>query len=500
MTTTLLQSPMPDTQSKNLLIKKLWLRINERGDFPMLSNSLRTTISAMKGNDYDFTALVQVVLSDFTLTQRVIRLANSAMYMAFGGNITTVSRALMVLGMEAVGHVVLGLKLVDHFQQSQTHRIDAKLELNRTMLAACVARKVTESREVLASEEAVVCTLMRQLGKLLCLFYLESEWNEIRELSSGGKCDEEVACLRVLGVCFEQLGEEVAERWGLPPILRDGMKRFERDPDADPNDPLSGASWLQAIASFATQVSHEMTLPAELQATRARKLKQTSIEYGKLLSMPPTALMEVLSGLEKEQAGQQFIKEIHDLRAQAEHADIDAERSIRDGLQDLRSLPAENALAPVLSMVSETVLASLGLSRTIVFVRNPRNNAFEARLGLGRNVKHLLPELRFSESFSVDVFHLAITNSVGIFIENAADPKFSAHIPAWFKHALPDALSFVLLPVIADNHAVALIYGDWNKSELVRKIQPQEMSALNDLACELGRFFAQSLARLAEFP
>lgn len=495
---TQLHSPEPDGQDKNALIRKLWLRINERGDFPMLSNSLRTTISAMKGNDYDFTALVQVVLSDFTLTQRVIRLANSAMYMAFGGNITTVSRALMVLGMEAVGHVVLGLKLLDHFQQTQTHRIDAKLELNRTMLAACVARKVTESREVLASEEAVVCTLMRQLGKLLCLFYLENEWHEIRELGLREQCNEEHACLRVLGVCFERLGEEVAERWGLPPVVRDGMKRFESDPDADPEEPISGTSWLQAIASFSTQISHEMTLPDEQQVMRARKLRQTAVEYGRLLSVPPSILMDVVTGLEKEQAGQQFIKEIHDLRALSERADVDAERNIRDGLQDLRSLPAENALAPVLSMASETVLASLGLSRTVVFVRNPQSQAFEARLGLGANVKPLLPALRFSESFSVDVFHLAISNSLGIFIENAADPKFSAHIPTWFKRALPDALSFVLLPVIADGRPVALIYGDWNKSEQMRKVAPQEMRALNDLAVELGRFFAQSSTRLGE--
>src|SRR3984893_9371074 len=135
---------MSESKNKAALIGKLWARMNERGDFPMLSNSLRTTISAMRSDDYDFTALVQVVLSDFTLTQKVIRLANSAMYMAFGGNITTVSRALMVLGMEAVGHLVVGLKIVDHFHHSAPRRIDAKLELNRTLLSGCVARKLTE--------------------------------------------------------------------------------------------------------------------------------------------------------------------------------------------------------------------------------------------------------------------------------------------------------------------------------------------------------------------
>src|SRR5471032_3405880 len=169
------------SNSKAELLDKLWGRMSERGDFPMLSQALRTTVSAMSDDDLDFTALVQVVLSDFGLTQKVLRLANSAMYISFGGNITTVTRALMVLGMDAVGHLVVGLKLVDHFHQSAPRRIDAKLELNRTLLCGTVARQVTEHSEFRASEEAVVCTLMRQIGKLLVAFYLETEWDQLRQ-------------------------------------------------------------------------------------------------------------------------------------------------------------------------------------------------------------------------------------------------------------------------------------------------------------------------------
>src|SRR5258707_14073389 len=138
---------------KSAVLDRLWTRMSERGDFPMLSQSLRTTMAAMNNDDLDFTALVQVVLSDFALTQKVLRPGNSAIYMAFGGNITTVTRALMVLGMDAVGHLVVGLKLVDHFHHSVPRRIDAKLELNRTMLSGCAARNLTYRRALRAAEE-----------------------------------------------------------------------------------------------------------------------------------------------------------------------------------------------------------------------------------------------------------------------------------------------------------------------------------------------------------
>ncbi len=69
----------------------------------------------------------------------------------------------------------------------------------------------------------------------------------------------------------------------------------------------------------------------------------------------------------------------------------------RRGLDDLRSLPSKNALAPVLALASEAVLAGLGLSRTVVFVRQA-NDEFHARLGLGPNVERMLPALQFAAS------------------------------------------------------------------------------------------------------
>ena len=47
------------SNSKAELLDKLWGRMSERGDFPMLSQALRTTVSAMSDDDLDFTALAR---------------------------------------------------------------------------------------------------------------------------------------------------------------------------------------------------------------------------------------------------------------------------------------------------------------------------------------------------------------------------------------------------------------------------------------------------------
>ncbi|RQS17836.1 HDOD domain-containing protein [Burkholderia sp. Bp8998] len=495
---------------RTALLDKLWARMNERGDFPLLSESLRATMAAMKNDDLDFTALVRVVLSDFALTQKVLRLANSAMYMAFGGNITTVTRALMVLGMDTVGHLVVGLKLVDHFHHSTPRRIDAKLELNRALLSGCVARKLTEHAELRGGEEAVVCTLMRQVGKLLVVCYLDTEWDRIRRRAAELDGDDAAACIDVLGVGFDEIGLEAAASWRLPDVIRAGMADGDGHPahaasldededDADDNrqqsrDACADESpdrvrWLRAVSRCSTDVAGALAMPAGPQ--RDARIAVLAQHYGQELEIDADALVEIADRLAREEASDTVMREIVELRANADaiaRAQPDPEACLEAGLADLRALPSEHVLTPVLALASESLLAGLAFTRTVMFVRR-EDGAFAARLGFGPDVDAALDRLCFDERFEPDVFHLAITNSVGIFIEQAQDPKMVKRLPAWYLDALPDTRAFVLLPVRVRTTTVGLLYGDWAGAQPARKITQQEMSVLNELARELGRFF-----------
>ncbi|KUY89761.1 MULTISPECIES: HDOD domain-containing protein [unclassified Burkholderia] len=491
---------------RTALLDKLWARMNERGDFPLLSESLRATMAAMKNDDLDFTALVRVVLSDFALTQKVLRLANSAMYMAFGGNITTVTRALMVLGMDTVGHLVVGLKLVDHFHHSTPRRIDAKLELNRALLSGCVARKLTEHAELRGGEEAVVCTLMRQVGKLLVVCYLDSEWDRIRRRAAELNGDEAAACVDVLGVGFDEIGLEAAASWRLPDVIRAGMadgdgahaasadeddidEDRQRPRDACADDSPDRVRWLRAVSRCSTDVAGALAMPAGPQ--RDAHIAVLAQHYEQELDIDAGALVEIADRLAREEASDTVMREIVELRANADaiaRAQPEPEACLEAGLADLRALPSEHVLTPVLALASESLLAGLAFTRTVMFVRR-EDGAFAARLGFGPDVDAALDRLCFDERFEPDVFHLAITNSVGIFIEQAQDPKMVKRLPAWYLDALPDTRAFVLLPVRVGTKTVGLLYGDWAGAQPARKITQQEMSVLNELARELGRFF-----------
>jgi hypothetical protein len=249
------------------------------------------------------------------------------------------------------------------------------------------------------------------------------------------------------------------------------------------------------VTNFSTEVADILVAaPGAAPHIVEGRLAELAQRYGTALESEPDALVDMSVALAREEAGESVIREIVELRASADaiaRAAVNSEQRIVAGLEDLRALPSENALAPVLALASETVLAGLSFARTIVFVRQG-SGVFKARLGFGRDVEHVLATLHFAEAFEPDVFHLAIANSVGIFIENARDPKMVARLPDWYRNAFADARSFVLLPVIANQSTVALLYGDWTQGHESRKISQAEMSALNELARELGRFFAHA--------
>ncbi len=169
--------------TKEKTLELLWQRMAERGDFPSLQRSVTGIVSAMQSENTSTADLASSVLSDFALTQKVIRLANSAMYAPFGCNVTTVSRAIMILGVDTIGHLALSLKLLEGFGEVAAGRDDMARELARATLAGAFARDITSKNGIRDGEEAVVCTLLHHVARLLVTYCFPDEWVEIQRLA-----------------------------------------------------------------------------------------------------------------------------------------------------------------------------------------------------------------------------------------------------------------------------------------------------------------------------
>ena len=161
-------APMSATETMALLSNC----VRERGDLPGFSKVIAAILSTMRGESEAEFNMTSTILADPALTQRVLRLANSPMYAVFGSQINTVSKAVMVLGTEAIGHLALGLKVIDGLSQVSGGTDGSCDEMEKAVLAGHVARQVASCADARDTEEVVVCSVLHSVGRMMLSFYL----------------------------------------------------------------------------------------------------------------------------------------------------------------------------------------------------------------------------------------------------------------------------------------------------------------------------------------
>lgn len=448
----------------------LWKRMSDKGDFPALSSAVQEIVEAMDDEDHSISVLTSAILSDFALTQKVIRLANSAMYSALGGEITTVTRAALVLGVDAIGHLALSVRFIDTLSASVPDSKVARAEMAKSLLAGDIARKIAAKANLKDIEEAVVCALMHHLGRLLLAFYFPDEWEKIAEITGGHFGAENAACEKVVGVSLDEIAQEAAKRWRLPAKIASSMTHL---PGA-PGPCIPGShEWLRLVAGFSGEA-------AAIAAEGKPGLEELVGRYGEGLLVPLDAITESVSSAVEHARDTALLIEDEKLEVQAGKPG-NAEQRLVAGMDNLRRALNEGmSFGNALNMALETLYGSMGFHRVVAFLRD--GGTLKGRVGFGQGMPEILPKLVFPESYMPDVFHLALASNADVFIQDVADPKISGKLPSWFNTTLSDVQSFVLLPMAFNTHPIGALYGDWKKGtpSSVEKGELELMSALRD--------------------
>ncbi|MCA1857758.1 HDOD domain-containing protein [Massilia oculi] len=457
----------------------LWERIRRRGDMPGFTKAISAILASMRGEDEREFSMTQTVLSDPVLTQKVLRLANSGMYSAFGQRINTVSKAVLVLGTEAIGHLALGLKLIEELSKSTPDTESAHIEMEKAVLAGMVAQQIAASAASRDTEEAVVCSILHSLGRMMVTFYMPERWSQLRQ--AGGAGSEEGAAEAVLGLSLEAVGRATAEHWGLPRNLIAGMRRL--DP-AERAEGFGHDDWLAALGTMSTQAADALWHDDEAAAERVSALAES---YAPMLGVEASGLIGAMDRARDSAATDLSIAplarpaEKRAKLAAATRKRIAGNRVLMSGVSDMRDAGAEATPGQMMSMALETMHKGLSFSRSFAFLRNRREGCYTARLGLGEGCKAMLPHLVFDDVYEPNVFHAALGSDRVIFIENARDTRFAAKLPGWWKGTLSEALCFVVIPLCAHGQPVGFIYGEWDDSFPSVVLSQTEFSLLNDL-------------------
>jgi len=472
-----------DPKPAEKTLELLWSRVRSRGDLPGFSKVVNSIIGAMRGdNDSEFN-MTKTVLSDPALTQRVLRLANSAMYSVFGMGINTVSKAVTVLGTESIGHLALGLKLIDGLSNTLSDAPGTRVELEKAVLAGHIGRQVASSASSRDVEEVVVCSMLHTLGRMMITFYLPELWATIQERCDESHRPEAEVAREVIGMSLDEVGRAIAKQWGFPGSLINSMTHVQPKPAGEPID---HAEWLATVSTVSARCADAICKTdgadtAELSRIVDGYADMLGVEAAQMLAAVDAALQSI----EDEAVISRPIKLVGAAKKEVEPTalgkPVDAAQLLASGVIDMRGATQNANTTQLLTMALETVFKGLGFSRAIAFVRSNERHQYSARMCFGEGTQDLLDKLSFPDAYQPDVFHAALANDKMIFVENAHAPAFASKLPRWWKGSLFDARSFMVLPLTINRNPIGFIYGDWDLTLPAAKIEASEVVPLNEL-------------------
>ena len=506
-------------------------RMKHKRDFPALGESIVRIQRIASSETESLASLSAEILKDVALTNKLLRMVNTVHFANAGaGNISTISRAVALVGFAGIRNMALSVVLLDHMQD-QEHAAQIREEFLRGLMAGTLAAELTPNpRE---AEETFIGAMFQNLGRMLTQYYFPEEAQQIRQSAKGsGMAAEDKAAVKVLGLSYGELGVGVARSWDLPDTLQRMMAMPAGEPPAKGVDKgVERQRWIGRIANEITDTmlgddvagvdarigrladafAPALGLPRRtvLSAAEAARERLTQLADALGLHVTPDAPASRLMVPPHELPTDTLAP--HQLAATA-HAPLDdgltivlddrpaaapagppASELLASGIQDItNSMVADGfKLNEVLRMVLETMYRALGFRRVIFCLRDPKTETLTGRFGLGDDVDAVKAAFKvpLKPAGAPDLFTAICTKGMDTLIADATGGTVAQRLPGWYRDAI-NAPTFLLLPMAMKGKTFALIYADKGRPGGI-EVDEKELSLLRTLRNQAVMAFRQ---------
>lgn len=513
-------------------------RMRHKSDFPALSDSIARIQRIASSENESLANLSNEILKDVALTNKLLRLVNSAHFShAGGGSISTVSRAVALIGFAGIRNMALSLVLLEHMHD-KGHANQLKEEFLRALMAGSLAGEMC--RVAREGEEAFIGAMFQNLGRLLTEYYFPEEARQIRSAAAASVRDasslaamvqgETAASISVLGLSFEDLGLGIAKSWGLPDNLQRCMRRADGEPPQRvPDKAPDRLRWLTLAANELTDtlLRTEGDPTARLSSVAERHARAIGLSVREIQAATDQARQRLAQAVEAmglqvapHSPARRLLATVvvpppadadadtlspHSLQATVaafEATRVDAATIVEPphenaaevlaaGIADITNSMVESfKLNEVLRMILETMFRALRFRRIVFCLRDPKTEALTGRFGLGDDAAAVAAQFKVPLRGGTDLFALVCAKGADTLISDATVASIDAKLPAWYRTGVK-APAFLLLPLTIKGAPFALIYADKAEPGGIA-LGEKELSLLRTLRNQAVMAFRQS--------
>jgi HD-like signal output (HDOD) protein len=491
-------TPSPPSGRPESALERLLKRIGQCDAFPSISKYLMDINRQLAADPEDSNAsdLSNIILKDHALTGKLLKIVNSAFYGLAGGKVSTVTRAVVVLGYEKVRLATLNLALLEHFnaKSGSTHLKEALIS---AFWSGLMARELAAVEGGIDPEEAFVCAMMGQLGKLVVICYLDDDFDEITRRIVEEGMPEARAVRSVCGVSYEDLGVAVARQWNFPSRICESMQPASK---AELPDKPSPPSRLRMITDLTRTLCG--TVNAGRPPMDHAELERLLERYRPHLTVPPHQVKHLIADsldnvhrharalslntsqsdfLDRLVAGVRSHRRVSATAGAPGPQDAssfclkndaplktdgrmpgsrDPKDVIMEGIQEISQIMlTDGDMGTVTAAALEILYRAMDFQRALMFVQDRKDHKMSVGFGCGHDCQRLIGKLDFSLTPSKDLFNLSIQVGKDLIVADAHDVNIRHLIPAWYRQKI-DARAFIFLPVMLQHVCIGALYAD----------------------------------------
>jgi HD-like signal output (HDOD) protein len=175
--------------------------------------------------------LVNAIKFDPAMSARLLRIVNSPLY-GFAKQIDTLTRAVTLLGMQAVNDLVTATTVGRTFSGMTMQLMDMPMFWRKSVLCALLAGRIAKSCGIDDSERVFIEGLLRDIGHLV--LYQRVPQRAQSALVETGYLGASLAEVdqASIGCDFAEVGAELIRSWGMPAQIEQAVRHQLRPSEA----------------------------------------------------------------------------------------------------------------------------------------------------------------------------------------------------------------------------------------------------------------------------
>jgi putative nucleotidyltransferase with HDIG domain len=214
-------------------LQRMRAKVEAISALPTVPSNLRQISVMLEKPRLTMDEIARFVSNDPALTTKVLKMVNSAAY-GFPGRISSVSHAIMLLGLNVIRGLLLGISVFDLMQKNMAGLWE------HSCACAVAARCLAQQKKMKEPEEVSICGLLHDIGKAIVMLQYPSEYDQALQEAKDKDISLYEAEKKYLAATHAEVGLWLAQKWRFPANLVEAIG-FHHRPQLATQAPLETA-------------------------------------------------------------------------------------------------------------------------------------------------------------------------------------------------------------------------------------------------------------------